>query len=303
MNQYKILSVSSYALDFLHKFQQGTIHSVYRKTINIDFNRQLLAIQAKDSPLSPISLITEMSQDDMEKLPLSVGQAVRIEDEKLLFFSEIPQLPEELPTFALSFQNTDIYTLRMYSSLTDRQLDSLTPQIFAAILQADTNGFDLIFSGSEEVSSNLMMLAGKKRLQSATDFFHQHMLHPDPMLLEAAAQELIHLIGLGIGLTPSGDDFLTGICAGLLLCHKENTVFADLIHRLIREHLSDTNDISGAFLSCALEGEFSQSVNSLWQKPEQNSQEILESFSRIGHSSGIDSLCGIFYVLKIIRFL
>lgn len=301
MSQHNIVHASQYALGFLHKFHTGTVHSVYRKTINLVFNRQLLAIQAEDSPLSPISLITDMSQEEMEELPVSTGQSVRIADKKILIFTE------DTSVFELSYANAEITDLALHSSLTDEQLDLLTPQIYRSILHAGTNGFDLIFSESEAVDSNLMMLAGRKRLQNATDFLRQYALldvtQKADSLLESAADELVHLIGLGIGLTPSGDDFLTGICAGLLLCNKEHSAFSGIIRRLIREHIKDTNDISGAFLLCALDGEFSQSVNSLWRNPGQTSEEILTAFLKIGHSSGIDSLCGIFYVLKIIRFL
>lgn len=301
MSQHNIVHTSQYALGFLHKFHTGTVHSVYRKTINLVFNRQLLAIQAEDSPLSPISLITDMSQEEMEELPVSKRQSVRIADKKILIFTGYTSV------FELSYANAEVTDLSLQSSLTDEQLDFLTPQIYNAILHAGTNGFDLIFSESEAVDSNLMMLAGRKRLQTATDFLRQYALLDTTQkagsLLESAADELVHLIGLGIGLTPSGDDFLTGICAGLLLCNKEQSAFSGIIRRLIREHITDTNDISGAFLLCALDGEFSQSVNSLWRNPGQTSEEILTSFLKIGHSSGIDSLCGIFYVLKILRFL
>lgn len=330
MSHYKIIRTSRYALDFLHKFQTGVVHSVYRKTINISLNGQLLAIQAEGSPLSPISLISDMSQEEMEELPVSKGQAVRVTDEKLLFFSEdfssitldsnasvsdISGIFDELPVFKLPFFQAEVFDLKMKSALTDDQLDALTPQIYDAILHAGTKGFDLIFSKSEEVDSNLMMLAGKKRLEAATELlqcyasgqntcFVQDVASDETVsLLEAAATELVRLIGLGIGLTPSGDDFLTGICAGLLLCHMEDSAFSDIIRRLILEHITDTNDISGAFLTCALEGQFSQSVNGLWKRSEQSSDEILESFAKIGHSSGVDSLCGIFYVLKVIRFI
>ena len=315
MNHYKITHTSSYALDFLHKFQTGIVHSVYRKTINIRLNGQLLAIQAERSPLSPISLISNMSQEEMEELPVFKGQTVRVTEEKLLFFSEdlsstasgtgtsAPDVSGEFLVFELPFSKANVFDLKMQSTLTDQQLDTLTPQIYDAILHAGTQGFDLIFSESEEIDSNLMMLAGKKRLESATNLLQRYVNKQKASLLESAAEELVHLIGLGIGLTPSGDDFLTGICAGLLLCHLEDSTFSDIIRRLIWEHITDTNDISGAFLTCALDGQFSQSVNSLWQRPDQRNDEILESFAKIGHSSGVDSLCGIFYVLKIIRFI
>ena len=118
---------------------------------------------------------------------------------------------------------------------------------------------------------------------------------------KTAAAALVRLTGLGIGLTPSGDDFLCGALAGLILMDTWETAFAVSLRRAVHTHLHDTNDISRAFLACALELQFSLPVVSLG-KPSGavTSREILASFSKIGHSSGIDTLCGIYYALTCI---
>ena len=107
MSHYKIICTSSYALDFLHRFSTGIVHSVYRKTINISLNGQLLAIQAEGSPLSPISLITNMSQEEMEELPVFKGQTIRVTEEKLLFFSGVA------PAFEFPFSKAEVCDLKM----------------------------------------------------------------------------------------------------------------------------------------------------------------------------------------------
>ncbi|MCD7993626.1 MAG: DUF2877 domain-containing protein, partial [Clostridia bacterium] len=101
----------------------------------------------------------------------------------------------------------------------------------------------------------------------------------------------------GIGLTPSGDDFLCGVLAGLILRGKENHPFALSLRREITSRRFDTNDISRAFLDCSVQCHFSPAVNSLADLP--SSEGILKVFSAIGHSSGIDTLCGVAYGLSI----
>ncbi|MFR6218675.1 MAG: DUF2877 domain-containing protein [Enterocloster bolteae] len=58
----------------------------------------------------------------------------------------------------------------------------------------------------------------------------------------------------------------------------------------------DTNDISRAFLDCSVQHHFSLAVNSLTDLP--SADRILNVFSAIGHSSGIDTLCGVAYGLS-----
>ena len=75
-------------------------------------------------------------------------------------------------------------------------------------------------------------------------------------------QCLCHLIGLGIGLTPSGDDFLCGFLAGLRLSDG-SSVFLPFLEQHILHTLDRTNEISAAFLRCAVLGQFSAPVHLL----------------------------------------
>jgi len=111
------------------------------------------------------------------------------------------------------------------------------------------------------------------------------------------AAQLAALLGLGIGLTPSGDDFLCGMLAGSILAGRQREPFFLALRAEIAAGLSQTNDISAAFLQCALDGQFSEPVLAL-TKPEPEAARIAESFSKIGHSSGFDTLCGIVFCLR-----
>ena len=289
-----ILHTSTYATELLLTHRQGSIHSVYRKTINLSIGDRLVAVQAKDSPLSPISLITDMTQEMMADLPFYKGQTVEITKNGILFFDD------SSPVFFLS-SSDDICNLKLVSSLSDHQLSLLKNQISDVIRQADTRGFDLLFTG-QDVSEIPMLKVAKERLNTVSSLLKDQDF-------DGAARELIRLIGLGIGLTPSGDDFLTGVLAGLILAglppdcpecpeNISGLQFAGTIRKELQSHLCDTNDISRAFLQCALDGHFSKAVNSLSKVPLPDTGELLDAFLAIGHSSGIDSLCGIYFVLK-----
>ena len=110
---------------------------------------------------------------------------------------------------------------------------------------------------------------------------------------DKAAVTLAGMTGLGMGLTPSGDDFLCGVLAGLLFSGQWDHPFAQALRQTISRRLGDTNDISRTFLSCALSCHFSRPVKELPLAA--GTTEILSSFGAIGHSSGFDTLCGIYY--------
>lgn len=63
---------------------------------------------------------------------------------------------------------------------------------------------------------------------------------------EKAASTLAGLLGLGI--VPSGDDFLCGVLAGLLLRNQGSHPFTLELGCQIRARLANTNEISRAFL-------------------------------------------------------
>ena len=155
------------------------------------------------------------------------------------------------------------------------------------ITQSNTGGFELIFQISAKVDQDFVLSAAETKIHEAHRFCNKNQ-YPQ------AAQKLSELIGLGIGLTPSGDDFLCGVLAGLHIQGKEFSEFAYCLRDYIQKNLNRTNKISAAFLSCAVEGHFSHAVNELWNNP--SSEQISEMFHRIGHSSGMDTLCGIYFV-------
>ena len=57
---------SSWTVHSVYRNSSWTVHSVYRKTINLQSGDLLLALQTAGSPLSPISLITDLSEAGMD---------------------------------------------------------------------------------------------------------------------------------------------------------------------------------------------------------------------------------------------
>jgi hypothetical protein len=104
------------------------------------------------------------------------------------------------------------------------------------------------------------------------------------------------LIGLGPGLTPSGDDVLAG---ALLALHALGWV--DVAHRLARWLLPraarGTGAISRAHLECAAHGEGSAALHdalaALVTGDPEPLARALAAVGRLGHTSGWDALAGV----------
>ena len=281
-----ITKMSDYASGIIKKSKNGAVHSVYRKTINLSLGKELIALQAKNSPLSPISLVTELSAHDMELLSIKAGTPVRLSASQIEICS-----PDK--SCVISCAGADRHNLLLRpvdAAQTGEVRLYLAESINVVLSGTKTGGFDSIFYGEPERELSLILLTAKKIIRECEELYRQQKY-------QKAASRLTSLIGLGGGLTPGGDDFLCGVLAGLTLTGQENHEFCRALREGINSRLSDTVDISAAFLSCALKGQYSLAVNTLRHKPAPG--EILSMFSKIGHSSGIDTLCGVLYALKL----
>ena len=276
-----INETTDFAIKTLNKYKQGRVHSIYRRTINLSFDGQLLALQADHSPVSPISFITALDSVKMEELDISVGDQIIVSKNKLTIIGNSEN-------YSFRYGQAEVFDTSFAPDLEYGEITTLRTTIAEVLSQVNTNGLDLVFNEKLSEDSPLaIQVAGKKievgkRLIHETDF-------------KESVSELSRLIGLGSGLTPSGDDFLCGVLAGLQILKLDNHIFSSYLKTAIKEHLQDTIDISAAFLACALDGQFSLAVNSLGKNP--SPEDMKEHFLAIGHSSGIDTLCGVYFAL------
>ncbi len=287
-----IIQTSTYSLQILSHHPTGIVHSVYRKTINLSLGDTLLALQAADSVLSPLSLRTGLSQEQMAALPICTGQPVRATQAAIEITTESETIRFSLPTDPCAVLDLHLHALS----------GAVDASAFAAalrpVLTATTvGGFSGLLVQPTVPKDDRILQAARQILTDAwTAYAHQNWA--------VAADTLVHLIGLGGGLTPSGDDFLCGVLAGLILLNQWESPFGHFLRDRINEHLSDTLDLSRAFLTLALQGQFSlpvQSLKTLDPGQEGLTQSLRASFERIGHSSGMDTLSGLYYIASAVN--
>ena len=118
------------------------------------------------------------------------------------------------------------------------------------------------------------------------------------MVLSAAIDQLI---GLGHGLTPSGDDFLGGAMIGLQLVGRSD--LSDLLFEIVERKVTlRSNAISAAHLAAAAEGAGGEwlhaALNGTLAGDVGLLPTALANVGRMGHTSGSDALAGAITVFR-----
>ena len=134
----------------------------------------------------------------------------------------------------------------------------------------------------------------------------QRMSRPVMQLINSAEQFDLQgltraaekMIGLGPGVTPSGDDILVGFLAGLWSMAGGNQAQLSFLGSFRNEMIQiskQTSEISRTYLHHATQGEFSSSLSNL-AAAIMNGKGVepatLEAM-RVGHSSGMDAVTGL----------
>ena len=119
--------------------------------------------------------------------------------------------------------------------------------------------------------------------------------------LEAAVTALRPLIGLGPGLTPSGDDFIVGYLAGLWSAAGSDSSrlrFMSSLGPWLFQATAGTNAISRAYMKSAINGNVSEPIATLAQRVGQATsmdgvREATRTALQVGSTSGTDGVLGL----------
>jgi hypothetical protein len=109
------------------------------------------------------------------------------------------------------------------------------------------------------------------------------------------------LVGLGVGLTPGGDDVLVGVLAGLwATCHgdPDRLQWVERLGSLVVSYGVRTNQVSRTYLQMAAMGEFSSSLSDLAAAictgaPPGDVVRLSELVFQTGSTSGMDAATGL----------
>lgn len=260
----------------------GSVHSVHRRAANLSLGDHLLAVVSADIDDAPWTL--RLDPEDWSRLHVHAGDVVRTDSDGVrITTAERQWLIRRDAGGRWAPDPVDLGRLE-------------TSDLSAAhgLLSGFTHSGPQTPFGRAAQS---IVDDAVDRLSHAVD---SHRSPADAAHVSAAASRLI---GLGEGLTPSGDDIVTGLA--FLAAHpgmRLNRIVPALA-RTVREASARTTELSLVTMRAALEGRGRQSMHDLARALATGDSAALADSARrilaIGHSSGADILTGLRLALEL----
>lgn len=284
-------------LQNLNSCNNFVVHSVYKNVVNLSNEQVILSIQNKCIPKTPMSLVIEDTMD-YTTLALKVNEKVYWDNRKISIGTN---------TFTLSSYEVWNSKLHIYINIYEHNIFKIIGILNNVIKNFGTlDGFGKMILNYNNYSSCNNTLDEFSSI--ARTILHNTALSLSKHRIVEASMEIKKLIGMGLGLTPSGDDFLIGLLSVLYSYDDKGSgtlLFLNSLKENILKDLNKTNFISGEFLRYASYGRFSETFHNLLGsiKTENHSKVYIDAikFLKVGHSSGTDGLSGIlfgFYLIK-----
>lgn len=265
---------SNYLPHILYENSVGNIHSVFQTSFNLVFQDKLVHVGSLETPLSAFGV--NIPRNSLQQLlkRISAGNSVRYDDGKIM----IDSFNHEVKIKLDKFSEVD---LRISRHPIDR-VDVKVNEIFRLIDKMDFVRDSGVIQSAKESS----ML---------NEFISAQSDHKK--VIKAIIE---HFFGRGIGLTPSGDDFISGLIM-VESCFSDDSTCREELSEFLRSH--STTDVSRSYYQCLLNGYVSESfkhlLNNLSGTVEiAKARRLVKNVTNYGHTSGIDTLFGIQVALK-----
>lgn len=264
----------------------GTLHSVFRRVLNVrerDSDR-LFALASADVDLAPDTLV--LSLDSFEPLACLPGQRILVTQDYLAIGSRVH--------IAFSAQRVVNLTLPSWPSspaLIGRRLNEARQ----ALVQLGKGGGMLPQANAPPFNRQVSARLAELQDQLVTIIREQRRADFLPLARE--------MLGLGPGLTPSGDDFLAGLCLSFTIPHLPLSSWRDLGIMLACDANVYTGEISCWELDHAVRGyprrQVESFLRSLFGTERQPLSPQVEQLVATGATSGTDFLTGLLAGLEL----
>lgn len=278
----------------------GLVHSTFRRVVNISLpGNKLISISRSDVSNSPTNIVTDLSSvEDYWKYEIRPDMTVSVKDNVM-----------RLGSLFINLAEATRWTPAIYKKLTGLSLTQISSNISLLARWADNlpNPYGLACF----IPHTSALLAGDFNMPFCSDPFLEIAFSAITGLcrslqradLMGLRENTAKLIGLGPGLTPSGDDFLAGLIASLIYTQKitnqpKSFPIQGLCNTVCDLARTRTNDISRQLLTFAAKGEVPETMETLilavLTKPDTELELAARQLTNVGASSGSDQLLGIF---------
>lgn len=271
---------------------EGRVHSVFRKVLNVEMPAlegavdNLYSLGRQDVPVSPAMLVTDLRR---AFFGVSPGDVMRIHDDLI----EVGEYRIDIPVSLPLWQQEE----RTCSGITDAEtLEGYFSNIAAVLLQRvpwPQPSSLLLLAGQQPRRDDPYGRAFQKGIDGLEAWGRRSL---SERKLTPPIQETAGLLGLGAGLTPSGDDYISGVLTGLRQI-PAGAGLLDSLGKAVQANLARTNRLSQHFLAYAIAGHWGrledQMVAALCAGERSSYLAAAEALSAYGSSSGLDEMLGL----------
>ncbi|HCM90796.1 MULTISPECIES: DUF2877 domain-containing protein [Vagococcus] len=271
----------TYSDDLADKKIFGKIHSVFERTFNVETETQRIITIATPTIFDGPQMI-KIDTFNIANLGLEVGMIVSQLEKKILVDDRIEinvSQASPIEAIPLLFPETKHEEIKRHVEIINYLLET----------NLDTVGFyRKNYPNEVEKVMHHFLMDGRENLKKGWQ-------QEDLTMLGVAISSLI---GLGHGLTPSGDDFITGFLLVINSHHYPNVYLTSEVNKLVDRGKGRTNLISQNQLLLAIKGKsltpISRFLSDLYSGASISTlTKSVEEILSVGSSSGSDILAGI----------
>lgn len=271
---------------------QGNIHSVFHNSFNIITKKdKLITIIGPDKSMNPNSIKVD-TRKSFKEFNFQQG-------DDLVFNKEHIHIQVQSHPININYKHASIWDSGPVLNFTRDSLNNIMIKLnmmgHFLHLKGNNDGILPLLGSKEEPLS--------KELEFIKDRFFDFIFDFKNQKTENLGLKAQRIIGFGAGLTPSMDDFLSGIMianiySSYYLCQDINKALT-INKEIIKNVYNKTTKVSESMLELTSIGKVSEDIRNLlvhFFSHEGNSKYIhlLQNIIDFGHSSGTDTLCGIY---------
>lgn len=280
----------------LKKSPKGYVHSVFNSSFNLAFGEHLVHIGALENGLAPFGIGMDQESSQLLTKLLRVNEKV--------FWDELSKSIVFPRGISLSLSHVEWANLKLEPFKYELSYVKDNYAFIAEKLLQDDWHTGL--GETEEEKKRIIRYLLEPELSDATvvldklESLKSLVYNHDGL---EAQKVFDYWIGRGLGLTPSGDDCITGMCAVLSAFEGTDQSFIQHLKSYLAEHgRKRTTHIALEYLLYATENKFHSHLQGLFNvmdKPRSYEfLEALEEMKKIGHTSGADTLVGVLLGIK-----
>jgi hypothetical protein len=285
-----ILRSGVLAREFCQRIERANVEAVFERSFYIRRGDDFMCVGEPVIGNGPLTLIANLGP--LARLGLQPGRPALVSGRHIRFGNAIrldldrcePWHPPSWPMSPPAIRLADTY-----AELARR-----------AAVEAPQEGFARHVFGAPE--SFVRPLSPERIMRGRIAAFEGWLaavLNADHACVDDLATPVEDVIGLGPGLTPSGDDFLVGALA-LLDALDERATHAALARAITGASRARTSPLSRCFLRAAAAGHIGENLHrAVSSVMVGDIDAAVAAVGQIGHSSGWDMMAGIGIVLRV----